>query len=642
MKNARIIGVAALVLAVLFAVVGVFSMTTEPGKGAFGGVLSEAQTIQAQVDGNAKAVRTITSANKKADNATKAADTAVEDAEAAVTAVAELKELVGSMTTGEANLDQLMNITLRTENDVAAATEALSEFEAAVKNVLGANTTAGVALEEVKTAVNDLSVTSTYVQGVVDSMVLSLFTEAVAPAQEAVIKAEENINTALEGAASIYTAMGDETAVPAATAVTEAVVFATAEEAAAAAQTYAARAAELSTLAAEAAAVTAEAAEAARTAQANTKLTLMQNIVLTLKANTIALLFTAGLLAVVAIVMLCFAKPFFTAWKKNAVFPVFIVLLGMLVFQTYALGFDQPTFGEWLTFWFNNNFNVLRANTSVGMIALGMTLVIITGGIDLAVGSTLAGVGTVMMVLMDTSSSGILYNLGVTGLPLYIIGVGGGILTGVLLGLFTGVAVTKGGVPPFIVTLGTMNIVRSVAQYFTQSYSPKIPEEFSVISNTVIGGQRLLPIIYWLVLAVIIYVISKHTAFGRHVYAVGSNERTTKLSGINVNKVKVKVYVLMGLLVSIASAVQLSRLGGMDVASAGNGYEMDAIAAVVVGGTSMAGGKGSVVGTMLGVLIIGLMNNILILLGVDAFLTNAFKGAIVLLAVLMQRKEKVA
>ena len=232
--------------------------------------------------------------------------------------------------------------------------------------------------------------------------------------------------------------------------------------------------------------------------------------------------------------------------------------------------------------------------------------------------------------------------MGITGVPLYIIGIGGGILTGVLLGLFTGVAVTKGGVPPFIVTLGTMNIVRSVAQYFTQSYSPKIPEDFSVISNTVIGGQRLLPIIYWLVLAVIIYVISKHTAFGRHVYAVGSNERTTKLSGINVNKVKVKVYVLMGLLGSIASAVQLSRLGGMDVASAGSGYEMDAIAAVVVGGTSMAGGKGSVIGTLLGVLIIGLMNNILILLGVDAFLTNAFKGAIVLLAVLMQRKEKVA
>ena len=161
-------------------------------------------------------------------------------------------------------------------------------------------------------------------------------------------------------------------------------------------------------------------------------------------------------------------------------------------------------------------------------------------------------------------------------------------------------------------------------------------------ANATIGGQRILPIIYWLVLVVIIYIVSKHTAFGRHIFAVGSNERTTKLSGINVHKVKIKVYVLMGLLVSIASAVNLSRMGGMDVASAGSGYEMDAIAAVVVGGTSMAGGKGSIVGTVLGVLIIGLMNNILVLLGVDSFLTNAFKGAIVLLAVLMQRKEKVA
>ena len=408
MKNARIIGVAALVLAVLFAVVGVFSMTTVPGEGALGSVLSEAQLVQAQVDGNAKAVRTITSANKKADNAAKAAQTAVEEAEAAVAAVAELNTLVGSMTTGEGNLDRLMDASTRTDEEVTAANAAIDAFEDTVSGVLGANTSAGKALAEVKAAINDLSATAGDVQSVADSMVLDLFAEAVTPAQEAVIKAEENINTALEGAACIYAAMGDETAVPAAVAVTEAEVFGTVEAAEAAAQAYAARAAELIELADGAVAATDAAAEAARTAQASTKLTMMQSIVLTLKANTIALLFTAGLLAVVAVVMLFFAKPFFNTWKKNAVFPVFVVLLGMLVFQTYALGFDQPTFGEWLTFWFNNNFNVLRANTSVGIIALGMTRVIITGGIDLAVGSTLAGVGTVMMVLMDPSSSGIL------------------------------------------------------------------------------------------------------------------------------------------------------------------------------------------------------------------------------------------
>lgn len=120
----------------------------------------------------------------------------------------------------------------------------------------------------------------------------------------------------------------------------------------------------------------------------------------------------------------------------------------------------------------------------------------------------------------------------------------------------------------------------------------------------------------------------------------GSNERTTRLSGINTDKIKMKVYMISGFVVAIAAVAQLSRLGGMDVASAGSGYELDSIAAVVVGGTAMSGGRGSIVGTILGVLIIGLMNNLLILLGVDSFLTDAFKGAIVVAAVLMQRKEK--
>ena len=147
-------------------------------------------------------------------------------------------------------------------------------------------------------------------------------------------------------------------------------------------------------------------------------------------------------------------------------------------------------------------------------------------------------------------------------------------------------------------------------------------------------------ILYWLVLAVIFYLVMKHTAFGRYVYATGSNERTTRLSGINTDKIKMKVYMISGFVVAIAAVAQLSRLGGMDVASAGSGYELDSIAAVVVGGTAMSGGRGSIVGTILGVLIIGLMNNLLILLGVDSFLTDAFKGAIVVAAVLMQRKEK--
>ena len=223
-----------------------------------------------------------------------------------------------------------------------------------------------------------------------------------------------------------------------------------------------------------------------------------------------------------------------------------------------------------------------------------------------------------------------------------IIGIAVALVVGAAVGAVIGAMVTKGRIPPFIVTLGVMQVVRSVAQYFTKSYTPTVPKTFELISNYQMFGQRPMTIIYWVILAIIFYLIMKHTAFGRHVYAVGSNERTTRLSGINTNKVKMMVYMISGLMVAVASVIQLSRLGGMDVASAGNGYEMDSIAAVVVGGTAMSGGKGSILGTVLGVLIIGIMKNLLILLGVDSFLSDAFQGAIVVIAVLMQRKEKIS
>ena len=136
------------------------------------------------------------------------------------------------------------------------------------------------------------------------------------------------------------------------------------------------------------------------------------------------------------------------------------------------------------------------------------------------------------------------------------------------------------------------------------------------------------------------HVVSKHTAFGRQVFAIGSNERTSKLSGVNVRAVKRRVYALMGALVAITAVIQIARIGSMDYANAGSGYEMDAIAAVIIGGTSMSGGRGSVVGSVLGMLILAVMNNLLNLIGVPPFLREAFKGIIVIGAVLLQKKEK--
>lgn len=327
------------------------------------------------------------------------------------------------------------------------------------------------------------------------------------------------------------------------------------------------------------------------------------------------------------------------SWKNKPLFSTICALLVMVALQTLALGFNYPTVGDWFTSWGRNWINILRNNAGVGIVALGMTLVIISGGIDLAVGSTMVGIGAVIMVLIDDGQAGLLGSIGITGVPAYIIAILIGIGVGFLLGECSGLLIAHRGMPPFIATLGMMKICRSVTQQCMQKVSPVVPKGFLAISNTRIGGEIILPIIYWLALAAILYVISKHTAFGRQVYAIGSNERTSKLSGVNVKKVKRRVYALMGALVAVTSVIQISRIGSMDYANAGSGYEMDAIAAVIIGGTSMSGGRGSIIGTVLGMLILAVMNNLLNLIGVPPFLREAFKGVIVIAAVLMQKKE---
>ena len=327
-------------------------------------------------------------------------------------------------------------------------------------------------------------------------------------------------------------------------------------------------------------------------------------------------------------------------WKTNPIFSTACVLVLMIILQTLALGFDFESVGAWFSHWSRNWINILRNNASVGIVALGMTFVIISGGIDLAVGSTLVAVGAVLMVCVNSYPAGLLTGVGITGVPAFIIGIIACILMGCALGGVSGFLIAKQKLPAFIATLGMMKICRSVTQQVMQTASVKVPTQFLAIANTKIGGQVILPIIYWLVLAVLLHIISKKTTFGRPVYAIGSNERTARLSGINVEKVTAMVYVLSGIMVSIAAIIQVARIGSMDYANAGSGYEMDAIAAVVVGGTSMSGGKGSILGTVLGMLIIAVMNNLLNLMGVPPFLREAFKGFIVIAAVLLQKKEK--
>ena len=329
------------------------------------------------------------------------------------------------------------------------------------------------------------------------------------------------------------------------------------------------------------------------------------------------------------------------AWKQNPLVSTGLVLILMIVVQTAIMiyNFGEGSVGELLLSLLTNWLNILRNNAPVGIIALGMTFVIISGGIDLAVGSTLVAVGAMVMMVVDGSATGLLAGMGITGVPAYIIAIAVGLVFGALLGWLNGVLIAHGKLPPFIATLGTMQIFRSVTQHLTQHANPSVPKGFLQIANLKIGSFYIMPILYWLAIAAVLYVVSKRTTFGRHVFAVGSNIRTARLSGINVNKVKRRIYMLTGMLVAIAAIIQVSRIGSMDYASAGSGYEMDAIAAVIVGGTSMAGGKGSIVGTVLGMLIIGVMNNLLTLFGVPPFLREACKGVIVIVAVLLQKKE---
>ncbi len=335
-----------------------------------------------------------------------------------------------------------------------------------------------------------------------------------------------------------------------------------------------------------------------------------------------------------------FIQWFIRKWKSSPIFSTGCVLVLMVILQTVALGFRDASFGAWLQRWGKNWINILRNNAGVGIVALGMTFVIISGGIDLAVGSTMTAVGAVLMVIINGYPTGLLTSVGITGPWAYVIGIVAALVVGSLVGVINGSLIAYRKLPPFIVTLGMMKICRSVTQQCMQKVGVKVPAGFLAIANTKIGGETILPILYWLVLALVLHIVSRHTPFGRRIYAIGSNERTARLSGIHVERVKTWIYILMGALVAVTAVIQVARIGSMDYANAGSGYEMDAIAAVVVGGTSMSGGKGSIGGTVLGMLIIAVMNNLLNLMGVPPFLREAFKGAIVIVAVLLQRKEK--
>ncbi len=326
-----------------------------------------------------------------------------------------------------------------------------------------------------------------------------------------------------------------------------------------------------------------------------------------------------------------------TGWQKFIrEYSIVLITIGVIVGAVIAvsLKYGTPT-----KFWDAQNFiNILRANSVVGIIAFGMAFVIISGNIDLSVGSQLVIVGLLMFNVLNSTGS--------IFLAILI-----AVLFSCALSMGAGLIVTKGRVPSFIVTLGLQYVYRSLSIFAMSSGGVTgNVDAFKAIANTDIplsfkmdGSPNVVfptMIFYFIAIFLIYFYISKYTVLGRRIYAVGSNEQATKLSGINTDWVKIMSFALLGIAVAVAAIMEGSRMNSMNSSSSGNGYELNAIAMAVVGGIAMEGGKGSMIGTLFGILIMGIINNILTIMGMDVYLVNAVKGAIIIIAVLLQHKSK--
>ncbi|SRR6266446_2973950 len=271
----------------------------------------------------------------------------------------------------------------------------------------------------------------------------------------------------------------------------------------------------------------------------------------------------------------------------------------------------------------SNLLNVAQQTSINAILAAGMTFVILTGGIDLSVGSALAVAGVVAVWLASK---------GVPG----IIDVPAGLVIGSLCGWLNGVLVAKFKLLPFIVTLGALTYLRGAAYVLTGAY-PIIKDDlgFGFLGNGFVGPLPW-PVVIALIVYIVGYIVLKRTIFGRHVYAIGGNAQAARLTGINVDRTLIWIYTISGLCTGIAGVIFSARLLSAQP-TGGQGYELDAIAAVILGGTSFVGGVGSIVGTLIGALIIGVLNNGLVLMNVPFFYQLIIKGAVIIVAVLIDQ-----
>lgn len=310
----------------------------------------------------------------------------------------------------------------------------------------------------------------------------------------------------------------------------------------------------------------------------------------------------------------------------------FSPLIGVLFIFLICILFSPTNSKETIIFLkFENFANVFRQFSEIGIIAVGMTLVIITGGIDLSVGSVLALAATITAYgVMD-------WQLGLIVTILLVL------VIGIISGLINGVVISFGKMQPFIVTLAMMTAARGFALYVGNNNSRNIgfgvdaaPESFKIFTDTWLG----IPVPVYIFIAVVLifnFIVTK-TKYGRYIYSIGANEQASHVAGLNVNLVKIVTYIFCGLLTALAGIIHSAQLLQGNP-NDGIGFELDAIAAVVIGGTSLMGGKGNIIGTFLGVLMIGLLSNILGLHGIQKDFQLMLKGVIIVVAVLFQNNS---
>jgi ribose transport system permease protein len=263
-----------------------------------------------------------------------------------------------------------------------------------------------------------------------------------------------------------------------------------------------------------------------------------------------------------------------------------------------------------------NIFNVIRQFSLLVIVAIGETLVLISGGIDLSVGST---IGITSIITAKAASAGLPSALSILF----------GLSCGAAIGLFNGFMIAKVKINPFIITLGSMSISRGIALVITKAYSVPVPDQLIIGLGQGYIGIIPVPIIIMIIVVIIMGTIYSKTIFGSNIKAIGGNEEAANVSGINIRKNKMLVYFLSGILASLAGVVLTGRLN-VGQPNAASGWEMDAVAAAIVGGTTLSGGEGSVIGTLIGAILLGLLGNAMVLLRVSMYWQQIVTGVIII------------